>query len=276
MTLAQVVADDIRTRHHFAFDGSIAVSVYDLMFHDTNDVKPASSQADQSSEDANQRLFAPRFAGLAGDARTASDTDAVAAFPVITDAVVEMDCASSAWEFGDLVTVDEASGGTALENQKLVKTTDPALAIGYCVKREGSATTRVRARLISRVAGHTQVPVGAKNSMYQPLIPNAAQQTLAAGGGAVTVTEFYTAGASDAGGDAWTLADGSAIGQLKKIQLITDGGGDATLTPTNLNGGTTITFADAGDYCLLMWDGTGWTVLELGNDADGATGPALA
>lgn len=274
MTLAQVVADDIRTRHHFAFDGSIAVSVYDLMFHDTNDVKPASSQADQSSEDANQRLFAPRFAGLAGDARTASDTDAVAAFPVITDAVVEMDCASSAWEFGDLVTVDEASGGTALENQKLVKTTDPALAIGYCVKREGSATTRVRARLISRVAGHTQVPVGAKNSMYPLLIPNAAQQALS-GAGAINVTSFYTAWTTT-GADAATLADGTAIGQLKKIQLIVDGGSDGTLTPSNLNGGTTITFDDAGEYCLLMWDGTGWTVLELGNDAAGVGAPVLA
>ena len=104
----------------------------------------------------------------------------------------------------------------------------------------------------------------------------AAQQTLAAGGGAVTVTEFYTAGASDSGGDAWTLADGVFKGQLKKVQLITDGGGDATLTPSNLTGGTTITFADAGDFVLLCWDGSGWVALELGNGADGVTAPVLA
>ena len=107
--------------------------------------------------------------------------------------------------------------------------------------------------------------------------PDATKQTLAAGGGAVTLTEFYTAGASDAGGDAWTLADSARAGQLKKIQLITDGGGDATLTPTTFEDGTTITFADAGDYVVLKWAGSaGWTVIESGNDADGATAPAVA
>lgn len=120
------------------------------------------------------------------------------------------------------------------------------------------------------------VSITGAGSTTVPLVPIAEQQTLAAGGGAVTITEYYTAGATDAGGDAWTLADGAQKGQLKKIQLVTDGGGDATLTPTNLNGGTTITFADVGDYAILMWDGSGWTALELGNDADGATAPVKA
>lgn len=117
---------------------------------------------------------------------------------------------------------------------------------------------------------------GKTSTFLVPFIPTAAQQSLVAGGGAVNVTSFYTAGASDAGGDAWTLADGTHVGQLKKVQLITDGGGDATLTPTNLSGGTTITFADAGDYALLIWNGTDWVAIELGNDADGATAPVLA
>lgn len=116
----------------------------------------------------------------------------------------------------------------------------------------------------------------ANSTFYVPFIPTATQQALTAGGGAVNVTSYYTAGASDAGGDAWTLADGSQPGQLKKVQLITDGGGDAVLTPTNLASGTTITFADAGDYAVLLWDGTEWNAIELGNDADGATAPVLA
>jgi len=120
------------------------------------------------------------------------------------------------------------------------------------------------------------VSITGQGSTVVPLIPIAAQQTLAAGGGAVTITEYYTSGASDAGGDAWTLADGAQIGQLKKIQLTTDGGGDATLTPTSLSGGSTITFADVGDYAILCWDGSNWVVLELGNDADGTTAPVLA
>lgn len=100
-----------------------------------------------------------------------------------------------------------------------------------------------------------------------------AQQALS-GAGAITVTEFYTAWTTT-GADAGTLADGLFVGQLKKIQLIVDGG-DGTLTPANLAGGTTITFADAGDYAVLRWNGSDWRAIELGNDTDGATAPVLA
>lgn len=101
----------------------------------------------------------------------------------------------------------------------------------------------------------------------------AAQQALS-GAGALNVTSYYSAWTTT-GAQAGTLANGTFPGQLKKIQLIVDGG-DGTLTPTSLTGGTTITFADAGDYCLLLWDGDSWIPLELGNDADGATAPVLA
>ena len=101
----------------------------------------------------------------------------------------------------------------------------------------------------------------------------AAQQALS-GAGAINVTSFYTA-VTTTGANALTLANGTFPGQLKKVQLIVDGG-DGTLTPTSLTGGTTITFADAGDYALLLWDGDSWIPVELGNDADGATAPVLA
>lgn len=138
-------------RANFAFDGSIAVSVGDLMFHDTNDVKPASSMTDQLTEAANQLYFAARFAGVANKGRLASDTAADTDFPVLTDIVAEFDCSSDTFEVGDKVTIDEASNGTQLENQKLTKTGDEAKAIGYAVKRYGSATTRVLVRLLSRI-----------------------------------------------------------------------------------------------------------------------------
>ena len=40
--------------------------------------------------------------------------------------------------------------------------------------------------------------------------------------------------------------------------------------------GDLLSFADAGDYALLCWNGTAWVALELGNAADGATAPVLA
>lgn len=112
---------------------------------------------------------------------------------------------------------------------------------------------------------------------YYPFVEFAAAEDIAAGtGGAISITTFYTTFDTDAGGDAFTLADGVAAGQLKKIQMITDGGGDGVLTPDNLDGGTTITFADAGDFALLGWDGSSWIAIELGNAADGVSAPVLA
>ncbi len=82
-------------------------------------------------------------------------------------------------------------------------------------------------------------------------------QALAAAG-AVNLTTLTTTIAS-AGAIALTLADGVA-GQLKTISMITDGG-DATLTPANLQGGSTITFNDVGDTVLLQFIGTKWVIL---------------
>lgn len=139
----------------FAFNGTIAVAVGDLMYVETDDVRPFSSQADQLTEYGNQARVAPLFAGVARDARTVSETSAVPQFPVATDVKVEMPCASDTYEVGDLVAPIEASSGTALENQKVQKTTDESLAIGYATKRYGSATTTVECRLISRVCPHS-------------------------------------------------------------------------------------------------------------------------
>lgn len=112
-----------------------------------------------------------------------------------------------------------------------------------------------------------------QGSTVAPLVPIAAAQALS-GSGAVEITNYYTSW-DTTGGGAGTLADGAQVGQLKKVQLIVDGG-DGTLTPSNLSGGTAITFADAGDYAILMWNGSDWVALELGNAADGVTAPVLA
>lgn len=117
------------------------------------------------------------------------------------------------------------------------------------------------------------VSISGQGSTVVPVIPIAAQQALS-GAGAINITSYYTAWTTT-GADAGTLANGAQKGQLKKIQLIVDGG-DGTLTPTSLSGGTTITFADVGDYALLCWNGTAWVAIELGNAADGATAPVLA
>lgn len=144
----------------YAFDGSIAVEVGDLMYHDTNDAKPASSQADAGSEAANQAAFAPKFCGVSVERRLASQTDA-GDLDIAPDWIGEMTVASSTFEVGDMVTVDEASSGTALEDQVLVKTTNPALAIGYVIQRYASAVTTALVRLMSNVTPPNITGVGA-------------------------------------------------------------------------------------------------------------------
>jgi hypothetical protein len=56
-----------------------------------------------------------------------------------------------------------------------------------------------------------------------------------------------------------TLAAGFD-GQTKLIKFKTDGG-DVTLTPSALQGGTTITFNDAGDFVYLMFLDGKWNIL---------------
>lgn len=78
------------------------------------------------------------------------------------------------------------------------------------------------------------------------------------GAGAIPLTasivEITTTGAN-----ALTLADGTE-GQILYLVMVTDGG-DGTLTPSNFGQGSTLTFADAGDACTLLFTNGNWYVV---------------
>ena len=78
------------------------------------------------------------------------------------------------------------------------------------------------------------------------------------GPGAVDVTNPITE-VTTTGADALTLADGEE-GQHKYI-VMAGTGGDGTLTPANLAGGTTITFNAAGDSVHLVFTNGSWYIL---------------
>ena len=106
-------------------------------------------------------------------------------------------------------------------------------------------------------------------------IQDAAQQALS-GAGAITANQYLTLWTTTGAGQAGSLVAGSFVGQLKKVQMIVDGG-DGILTPTGLVGGTTITFSNIGDMVVLRWNGTGWRVIERSNATNGAaTTPVVA
>lgn len=73
----------------------------------------------------------------------------------------------------------------------------------------------------------------------------------------------YIQKTTGADAEALTLANGLA-GQLLVVDLVTDGGGDGTLTPATATGWATIVFADAGDVAVLYYvdDTVGWIVLS--------------
>jgi hypothetical protein len=97
---------------------------------------------------------------------------------------------------------------------------------------------------------------------YSNIITGSTQSL--SGAGAVNLTDLITE-VTTTGANALTLANGSA-GQVKIITMIVDGG-NGTLTPTTLAGGTTITFNDVGDGVVLVYGTAGWVV--VGNN--GAT-----
>ena len=109
------------------------------------------------------------------------------------------------------------------------------------------------------------------NNMPTWLAFDSTPQALTAAG-AVDITSAVTTVASS-GAIALTLADG-AVGQIKVIVFITDGG-DATLTPATMNDGTTLTFADAGDAAILMWLATGWQVIGAWGPGTPGAGPTI-
>jgi len=85
---------------------------------------------------------------------------------------------------------------------------------------------------------------------------------------AIPVTHAHVSKTTGADAEALTLANGTA-GQILVIDLVVDGGGSGTLTPTTMTGFATIVFADAGDQVALKYvdDTIGWIIV-------GATGVA--
>ena len=79
---------------------------------------------------------------------------------------------------------------------------------------------------------------------------------------AIPVTHRYVAKTTAADAEALTLANG-VPGQVITITLVTDGGGDGTLTPATCTAFSTIVFADAKDTATLEYidDTIGWVLI---------------
>ena len=129
-------------------DSATVIEIGDLVYLDTDDAKPAASQADQSSKVANQEVFHDKFAGVAMQRSPVGENNPIR---VATAGVFELDCTSATSEVGQLVGLEEQSNGTQLENQKVDKVSAANLAIGRSVRRVNPAATRVLVEIVSTV-----------------------------------------------------------------------------------------------------------------------------
>src|SRR5688572_30096038 len=81
-------------------DSATVIEVGDLVYLETDDVRPAGQQTDAGSEASNQEAFHDKFAGVAMQRSRAGDTSPIR---VATRGVFEFDCASATFEVGALV-----------------------------------------------------------------------------------------------------------------------------------------------------------------------------
>lgn len=82
------------------------------------------------------------------------------------------------------------------------------------------------------------------------------------GGGALSISTGVSF-ISTTGTEAYSLANG-VEGQVKVIIMKADGG-DATITPDNLVGYTSVRFDATNDNVHLLYGSTGWNIIALQN-----------
>ena len=129
-------------------DASTVIEVGDLVYLDTDDAKPASSQSDAGTPALNQESLHDNFIGIAMQASSDGDTSSIR---IATSGVFELECASATFEVGDLVGAAETAGGNAVEDQKAIAVASPNLALGRCAKRVNPAATSVYVDIVSTV-----------------------------------------------------------------------------------------------------------------------------
>lgn len=256
MAVPRIYAADNITQ--YAYDGAIAVAQYAFMYLDTDDAKPASSQADAGTEDLNSRTFAQKFIGVCTDSKTTSSPAGTIGVARTID--MEVDCVSAAYEVGDLLAVDEAASGTALENMKVYKTTDASIAIGAVCIASGT-TTRIR--------GIFQARAGSR-FLFAPMeriFRGAGVNTETLAGAKVLVAGDAPLQNLDPGG-AGRNVDLPAVTGLAGYTFLIKNTADAAevLTVRLTGGGATVGTPTQNESALFYCDGTTWHSLVGANN----------
>lgn len=130
-----------------AVDSATVIAKGDLVWLDTDDVKPFSDLPDVGAEAANQAAARDLFMGVALRSSASGETLAI---PVATAGVFEFDCVSATFELGALVGSDGtgSGGNVGVSNSVVVAVATGGLAIGRVYKR-GTSVVRVQVEIAS-------------------------------------------------------------------------------------------------------------------------------
>jgi len=123
-----------------AVDEATVIEIGDLVFFDTDDVKPAASSTYGASLAAAQETFHDKFAGVAMQASADGQT---APIRVATTGVFEFAQASATVQVGARMGMDDNAMADALLNQQVisVSASNPERAIGRCARLASSASS---------------------------------------------------------------------------------------------------------------------------------------
>lgn len=130
----------------FAVDSATVIEIGDLLFLDTDDVKPAADLTWNTNLATTQADFADAFAGVAVEQSASGDT-ALIDVDISPMSVYEFAVASTTYEVGNILGPDQ-SGGNALLSQQLEK----AVAASSCAvasERKTANSTRLKVKFAS-------------------------------------------------------------------------------------------------------------------------------
>ncbi|MDZ4685747.1 MAG: hypothetical protein SH850_11830 [Planctomycetaceae bacterium] len=132
--------------HRLRVDSGTVLNPGDLVYLDTDDVKPASDLPFDTDLATTRDNFGAVFLGICHQASADGETADVSV-DLSPLSVYEYDCDSATYEVGTLLAAD--GDGTGLEAQRLSKTTSAAAAIARSAEYKASAATLIRAQFAS-------------------------------------------------------------------------------------------------------------------------------
>ena len=128
--------------HRLRVDSGTTIEAGDLVFLDTDDVKPASDFPFTTDLVTTQGNFAAAFLGVAHQQSADGDTDDLS-IDLSPHAVYEFDVNAAPYEVGDLLGPDELSSALMDQQLEAVATADLAIARSAEYKASSSSLLRV-------------------------------------------------------------------------------------------------------------------------------------